>query len=333
MTFCSARLSRRFCVGGLSLVALACSGSAFTGREKPAAETAGEGDRTTESHETTPAEHADVLPLGGRSSAAPGTRTNTSAGETSAGETSTGETGVPGAGAPSADDAGGAGGGPSEVDDGLGGEVNYPGCKTRIEDNWESALGAEGSLWRLDFGDPAVDTEGHRLIVSYDDIATRAEPFRESFYVSAEVTFEGGTVLTPYPHVWNVILPSLRRNAAGTGIELGATEYGVSNSWHADMPPGFAGVTVANTNQVRVTTYIQAGSKLLALKVQSGAATYRSGWVDGFSWEMTNLGIFRWVGENNSTVFYSGVSDFVYVGPMAGCQELSDAEVAWHYEN
>jgi hypothetical protein len=224
---------------------------------------------------------------------------------------------------PLAGGSGGLGGGAG----GAGGQ-NSSSCSAPIHDTWQSELGAHGG-WELEFGDPYVDTANGRLVVSYDDVASRQQAFAGGYYVSAEITFEGSTVLTPYPYVSGVALPSLRRNAAGTGIDLGSTEYGVSNTWQ-QAPAGFAGVTIPGTQTVRVTTYIKAASKALAVKVQAGAHTYRSGWVTGFTWEKTNLGIFRFVGENNSSV-YAGQSDRVYVGVVDGCQELSDSAVEQFY--
>jgi hypothetical protein len=52
---------------------------------------------------------------------------------------------------------------------------------------------------------------------------------------------------------------------------------------------------------------------------------YRSGWVTDFHWPQTNLGIMRYVGENNSGV--AGGSDLIYVGAVSGCQDLTDSAV------
>lgn len=240
--------------------------------------------------------------------------------------------------ASSGGDAAGGGGGVTPPDAGMAGEPNTPelppetGCDSPVHDRWDAPLGAGHSGWRVEFGDPRVDVASQRLIVSYDDVAARNAPLVGGYYLTAEVTFEGYTVLTPYPYVWEVLLPSLRRNAAGTGLQLGSTKYGQGNVWHDDMPAGFAGKTLTDTNKALVTTYVKASGKALAVKVQSGDQIHHSGWVSGFTWPETDLGLFRYVGENNSSV-YGGASDLVYVGPIDGCQRLSDAAVAQHYDD
>jgi hypothetical protein len=258
---------------------------------------------------------------------------NAAGGNAAGGRASSGSSGSSGA----APDAAGNGGAATPPDAGIAGEPNTPeppetACDAPVHDTWDAPLGTAYSGWKVDFGDPRVDLANQRLIVSYDDIAARKTPLVGGYYLTAEVTFEGYTVLTPYPYVSEMLLPSLRRNAAGTGVQLGSTQYGQSNVWHDDLPAGFAGKTLIDTNKVLVTTYIKASSKALAVKVQSGDQIYRSGWLTGFTWPETNLGVFRYVGENNSSV-YGGASDVLYVGSVVGCQGLSDAAVAAHYDD
>jgi hypothetical protein len=231
--------------------------------------------------------------------------------------------------------AGSGGASPESPYGGQAGEPNdaeprEPDCAVPIADGWNHPLGSDQTPWVLEFGDPHVDASEQRLVVTYDDIAKRDEELRGGYYLSARVTFEGGTVFTPYPYVWQVALPSFRRNAAGTGIELGSTAYGTFESWRV-APVGWGGVTIP-TKELVVVAYVKAGAKAYAVKAIAGAAVYRSGWVTGFTWEDTNLGVMRYVGENNSGV-YNGSSDALYVSPVSGCQSLSDAAVEAAYAN
>jgi hypothetical protein len=315
-------------LGSISGALAACSGSTFTGKGSPSDPendltgegASGAGGRTTEGPDQAP-EPEPKPPAG----------TATPSGGNASGGTLSGSGG-------SAPDTAGSGGGVTPPDEGMAGEPNSPelppetGCDSPVHDTWDAPLGASHSGWKVEFGDPRVDLASQRLIVSYDDVAARKAPLVGGYYLTAEVTFEGYTVLTPYPYVSETLLPSLRRNAAGTGIQLGSTLYGQGNAWHDELPAGFAGKTLTDTNQVLVTTYIKASSKALAVKVQSGAQIYRSGWLTGFTWPQTNLGVFRYVGENNSSV-YGGASDVVYLGPVDGCQGLSDDAVSAHYDD
>lgn len=206
-----------------------------------------------------------------------------------------------------------------------------PGCDSPIHDKWDSAMGsgAPGG-WHVEFGDPRVDLEAHELIVSYDDVATRDQQLVGGYALAADVTLSGYTVLTSYPYVWEVLVPSLRRSADGTGIDLGATSYGLGNPWRTDLFPGFGGVSIEGTTKARVTTYVQAESEQFAIKVEAGGKVYRSGWLGDFTWEKTNLQAFRFVGENNSYASSTG-SDILRIGQVDGCQKLSDADVLKRY--
>jgi hypothetical protein len=323
MTVVMTRFGRLFGVGSISLVAFACSEAAFTGEEEPngADVEIGSGGRAGQSSSAGkggaaadgPAEKPDAVPVNGPGTSSVivrGGATNKVDGES----------------------AGAAGMEHEVLVDGEGGQTGQgtsSSCSAPIHDTWQSNLGERGNPWVLEFGDPYVDTGSGRLVVSYDDVASRSKAFSGGYYVSADVTLEGYTVLTPYPFVWEVSLPSLRRNAAGTGIELGSTSYGLGEPWQ-QAPAGFAGVTIPSTETVRVSTYVKATSKQLAVKVQAGSQSYRSGWVSGFTWKKTDLGIFRFVGENNSSV-YAGDSDYVYVGAVDGCEQLSDEAVEQLY--
>jgi hypothetical protein len=219
---------------------------------------------------------------------------------------------------------------------GMAGEPNIPdppidpSCASPLAENWTAAIGSGGSDWEVAFGDPRVDVANHRLVVTYDDVAGRTSAYDGGYYVAAEVTLEGGTVLTPYPYANEQRWPSLRRSSTGAGVELGATKYGSSESWTSNDWAGFSGTTISGTKTVLLTTYVKATAKALAVKVSFGGQTYRSGWVSGFTWPQTNLGIIRFTGENNSRV-YSG--DAVYVGPLSGCQQLTDAAVDARFLN
>jgi hypothetical protein len=145
------------------------------------------------------------------------------------------------------------------------------------------------------------------------------------------VTLEGGTVLTPYPYVNEYAWPSVRRTSNGVGIDLGATGYGVTEPWRTEDWPGFSGRTIPGTTQIVLITYVKASAPAFAVKVLDGSNVYRTGWISGFTWPDTNLGLLRFVGENNSVV-YAG-SDAVYVGPLNGCQNLTDAAVQQLFED
>jgi hypothetical protein len=227
----------------------------------------------------------------------------------------------------------GAGGSVLPPDQGSAGNPNIPEpprCASPLAENWTAAIGANGSNWQVAFGDPSIDVVNHRLVVTHDDVAARTSAYEGGYYVTAEVVLEGGTVLTPYPYANELRWPSLRRNSTGTGVELGATKYGSSESWSSNDWAGFSGTTISGTKAVLLTTYVKATANALAVKVSYGGQTYRSGWVSGFTWPQTNLGIMRFIGENNSRV-YQG--DAVYVGALSGCQKLTDAAVDALFQN
>ncbi|HVY28163.1 MAG TPA: hypothetical protein VHB79_16510 [Polyangiaceae bacterium] len=203
-----------------------------------------------------------------------------------------------------------------------------PSCAKPIVENWSEPLSKNGA-WYVGFGDPKVETAQHRLVLSYDDVAERTAPYAGSYYAESDVTIAGKTVFTPYPYCFEVLLPSLRRDATGGGIELGATQY--AGSWSTSGWGGASGTVIAGTTKLHVAYYVQATSKKFALKVSYGDKTYRSTWVTDFHWDKTDLSIMRYVGENNSSV-YAG-SDAIYVDPVSGCQGLSDAAVAASFEN
>lgn len=196
-------------------------------------------------------------------------------------------------------------------------------CTSPFSESWTSTLGSASSGWTGDFGDPSVDTANRRLRVSYDDVVTKRGTFAGSYYMTHKLTLAGGTVFTPYPYVDGVLLPSIRRNA--NNMELGADRYG-GDFWSTTPDGGFGGKLLSGLLTAKVTTYVQAQSKRLAMKVEAGGTTYRSGWTSAFTWPQTNSGIIRLVGENNSSV-YSATDDAVYVGRVSGCSNLTDANV------
>jgi hypothetical protein len=214
-------------------------------------------------------------------------------------------------------------------DEGSAGEPNVPeppdaACPLVVAEGWTAPIDSAGSNWHVQFGDPYVDVAKHRLVVTYDDVAAPIAAYQGGYFVTAEVTLEGGTALASYAHANEMRWPTLRRSASGSAVELGATKYGTGEVWTTNDWPGFSGTSIAGAKTVTLTTYVKASSKALAVKVTYGDHTYRTGWISGFTWPETNLGILRYVGENNSRV-YSG--DAVYVGPLSGCQKLSDAAV------
>lgn len=198
-------------------------------------------------------------------------------------------------------------------------------CASPILEPWTEELKDDGA-WHVAFGDPFVDTVKHQLVLSYDDVAQRTRPYQGGYYVDAYVHIDGSTVFTPYPNTFEVLLPSLRRDVTGKGVELGATQYGQFNEWSKAGWGAASGTVIEPTQAVRVTAYIQATSKAFALKVTAGDQIYRSTWVTDFHWPATNLGIMRYVGENNSGTFYGG-SEYIYLSVLKGCQNLSDSEI------
>lgn len=246
---------------------------------------------------------------------------------------------LPGGGGVAGSGAAGAGGGVSTAGGGVGGagsagsggavvvvDPPTPQCDSLVVEDWSQGLGLN-SRWRVDFGDPVVDTVNHRLVLSYDDVAARNTELTGGYVIEADVTLVGGTVLTPYPYASELLLPSIRRSSTGTGIDLGSTQYGTTRTWDSAGWPGVA-ASIAGSNQVHVAMYVKNTSvKAEAVKVTYGGQVYRSNWATDFHWRQTNLGIVRYVGENNSAVFSSN-SDRIYVGPLSGCEKLSDARVA-----
>jgi hypothetical protein len=332
---CAPFLGRVFGLGILSVSALACSGAVF----KSAPDT--DEPDTTDSVVVSGRGGASATGTGGKAAKTTGGTPNESEGGEATVEPQPQQLGgshVGGSGGAISSNGGTAGAGGSVVppEQGSAGEPNIPdppldpNCASPLTENWTAGLGESGSSWEWEFGDPSVDVANHRLVISYDDVAGRIEPYQGGYYVTAQVTLEGGTVLTPYPYSNEMRWPSVRRSSNGSGVELGAAKYGSSETWTTNDWPGFSGLTIANTHQVLISTYVKATAQAVAIKVSYGNSVYRSGWVSGFTWGKTNLGIMRYTGENNSRV-YQG--DSVYVGPLSGCQKLSDAAVEALFKN
>lgn len=333
------RLGHAFGLGAIAVMAVACAGNSFKSAPDSGVGGATEsgvshGGEAAEGGAGNAGHTGGVSTTGGGKpgfEAQPRPRAP-QGGAAAGGQTGAGMAGSATAGSATAGSATAGGGGGDAVqppDEGSAGEPNIPeppapDCTAPLAEDWTAALGSAGSEWRVEFGDPRVDAEQHRLVVSFDDVASRATAYQGGYYVTAEVTLEGGTVLTPYPYSNEMRWPSLRRSGSGDSVELGATKYGSGEPWITNDWPGFSGVVIAGTKSVTLTTYVKASSKAVGVKVSYGGHTYRSGWVSGFTWPQTNLGVMRYVGENNSRV-YSG--DAVYVGPLRGCQKLSDAAV------
>lgn len=218
----------------------------------------------------------------------------------------------------------GAGGSPSEA--GAGG-THPVGCASPIVETWTTPLGKSADGWALVFGDPRVDTSNHRLVISYDDIAKRTKPLAGGYFVRMTVTLSGGTVLVPYPHSNEGPFPSLRRSQDGSAIELGMTQYGSGQGW-VDAGWPNTGAALTGTTEVTLVYYVKASSSAVAAKVSHGGVVMRSRWVSGFTWEQTSLAVLQLVGMNHSVVY---PDDGVYVGPLSGCEGLSDAQVEASY--
>jgi V8-like Glu-specific endopeptidase len=200
-----------------------------------------------------------------------------------------------------------------------------PTCFSPIEQLWSQPLGTPGSAWRASWGDPVTEPADVRLRLSHDDIAERTHPIAGSYYISHELTLSGGTTFTPYPYVSATDLPSIRRS--GADMQLGGASYG--GRWSDVLPAGFAGKRVPGVLKARATTYVKAGSREMAMKVEAGGKVYRSGWTS-YPAPGTDLSRFRFVGENISGV-YSGPDDYVYVGQLAGCVDMSEGDIDMRY--
>ena len=314
-------VGRLFGLGVLWTAGFACSGTAFRD-DGPSAEKPNTSDKAV-----IPTRNTGTPGAGGKATTTGGMATEAEAGapEILPQPVRGGTGGVAGASSTA-----GAGGNAGEPEQGMAGEPSIPdppvdlNCTAPITEPWNVAIDAASSNWRVEFGDPWVDTTNHRLVVTYDDVASRKTAYEGGYYVTAEVTLEGGTVLTPYPYSNEQRWPSLRRSSNGSAVELGADEYGTTKSWSSNDWSGFSGTAISGTKKVLLSTYVKAAAQALAVKVSYAGHSYRSGWVSGFTWEETNLGLLRYVGENNSVV-YGG--DAVHVGPLSGCQKLSDEAV------
>ena len=339
-----------FGIGCVSLATIACSGDVFTaqrgelaqGGSEPTSGAAQGGKAGNPPEEVTPASGGmlgdggappELPDITGGSSAGSAPHAGGSSGTGGAGGSITG--GSAAGGAPHAGGSSGTGGAGGSITGGLGGLGGSggnvidppidPTCQSPIAETWTEPLSKTG-LWHTAWGDPVVDTAQHRLVLSYDDVAERGAPYNGSYYVESDVTIVGGTAFTPYPYTSEVLLPTLRRDAAGSGIQLGATQYGPT-SWSASGWADLSGSVIAGASKLHVVAYMQVTSKKFALKVSYAGKVYRSAWVTDFHWANTNLGVMRYVGENNSSV-YSGKGDLIYVDSASGCQGLSDAAVA-----
>jgi hypothetical protein len=337
------RIRLAYGLGSLSLAAFACSGSTTSSGQAPAPNPKDTGtinsaipDQSGSTPSPTPVP-TPTVPMPTVPGMAMGGTTSVVGGAGAAKPAQRPDAIQGGGGAPAAGgDAGSltAGAGGEELpDQGHAGDPNLPdpplspNC-TALAEDWTQPIGA-GSNWEIQFGDPRIDVANHRLVVTFDDFAAHTVDYQGGYYVRAEVNLQGSTVLTPYPYVAVTRLPSLRR--ARNGVELGGAKYGGGEVWTSDDWPGFSGIIIAGTTRVTVTTYVKAIAKALAVKVTYGGLTYRSGWVSGFTWSETNLGMLRYAGENNSRG--SSASDEVYVGPLSGCQGLSDTAVQAAFEN
>jgi hypothetical protein len=338
------RFGQAFGIGGLAALGFACSGSAFREGSEGAAGTNAKVDETTKNS-------SDVINTrprgGGQGGGAPlspmpdetaggapdvvpdlvgGTATGGAAGSEG------GATGGMGTTGGIANAAGTSAGGVAGTTQGEGGTagapivVGPPGCDSPVTEDWSQPLGPS-NRWELTWGDPRVDTANHRLVLSYDDIVLRRAELTGGYYVTTEVTILGETAFTPYLWTKDVNLPSIRKNAEGSGMDFGIMYYAHSDTWSSTgWQNGATGH--AGGDKMLVTVYVRNGTdKGQALKVVYENKVYRSEWVTYFNdWPDTNLGKLRYVGENNSSA-YGVVEDKIYVGPIVGCQNLSDAAV------
>jgi hypothetical protein len=170
----------------------------------------------------------------------------------------------------------------------------------------------------------------HRLVLSFDDVAQRSNAYQGSYYLEGDVTIGGNVAFTPYPYVDEVFLPTLRRGDRDFGIQLGATIYGQSRDFELSGWGNASGTIVPVATTVHVSSFVQASSKAFAVRISTGNRVYRSTWVTDFHWPNTNLGIMRFVGENNSGGTEGG--GLIFVEKQRGCQNLDDATVKRLFE-
>ncbi len=226
-------------------------------------------------------------------------------------------------------DGGGAGG--DGGDGGAGAEAGAAGsgaepfqCALPIVEAWDKPFGHPECAWWIRWDDPTIDFESRRLSVGYGDVAEHTEPFELGYYITTNVSMEAGIVLMPLPFVDDVPLPALRRSADGSTLELGVGKFGDVDYWESRGWPD-DGAGIAGTYQAELTFFVKRTVGAVAAKVRYGDTVRRSAWVSGFTGEHRNLGLFRYVGLNNSQVYGFGGS--VYVGPLSGCHGLSDEAV------
>ncbi len=205
--------------------------------------------------------------------------------------------------------------------------VEIPSCTSPITEPWSDSLDSEGSRWTSVHGDALVDTANNRLRLSHDDIVDRLTALPGSYYVSHQLTLSGGTVFTPYVLVDETLLPSIRRR--GNDMQFGGDRYGTEDRWSDTEPIGFEGQLADGVLTAKVTTYLKAQAKQIAMKVEAGGNVSRSGWTT-MSWPQTDVSTFRFVGQNNSAI-YVGTDDYVYVGPLSGCSNMTDVHVEASY--
>lgn len=230
-----------------------------------------------------------------------------------------------GSGVADAGGAGSAGASGAEAEGGSGGAPSSSeGCPSPIAEAWSAPLGSSPRGWALVFGDPRVDTASHRLVISHDDVAERSTRLTGGYFVQMRVTLEGGTVLVPYPYSNEGPFPSLRRSEDGSSVELGMTQYGTEQTWSSAGWPD-EGAMLTGTSEAQLTYYVKASSRAVAAKASHNGVVLRSRWVSGFTWAETSLAALRFIGMNNSKVYEGG--DAVYVGPLSGCEGLTDAQV------
>jgi len=322
-----------FVFGTASSIALACSGAAFNDAGSGQAATAGTDSVPTDSVHRNPKSGSGKEPLSAPSlgdvggvGGAPvesepvdmGIQPPPNGGTAGNDDSRAGAPDVAGAG------DGGAGAAGSVIET----EPLPVGCTPIVED-WTEPL-QNGGTWNIEWGDPYVDSSNHRLVLSYDDVAQRNSPYVAGYYVEGDVTIAGNVAFTPYPYVDEVLLPTLRRGDRDFGLQLGATIYGVSRGFELSGWGSVSGAIVSVATKVHFASFVQATSKAFAVRIGTGDAVYRSDWVRDFHWAGTNLGIMRFVGENNSGGTEGG--GLIFVDTLRGCQDLDDDTIKKLFE-
>lgn len=191
-----------------------------------------------------------------------------------------------------------------------------------IDDHFTAPLSTTSTPWKSVFGNPSNDTANDRLVLTYDDVVSRA-PVTGGYAVRYTATFNGDMAIYPDFGISNLSTnyPALRR--VGSSLQLGGLMYGKTHTW------GSAGAFVGQSfpgSTAQVTLFVKSGDKQIAMKANVGGAVTKSGFVQ---YPAFNSQVLQLVGGNNSGS--SGASSTI--GSVQGCYGLDDNWMNEIYRN